>query len=586
MKRTHTCGDLTGKDKGKQVCIQGWVSTRRDHGGVVFVDVRDRYGLTQAVFNPGLSNFNEAEHLRREDCIEVHGKVRHRPEGMMNPKMKTGEVEVVCEKLVMLNKAEVAPLEVDDTKVANDDMRLKYRYLDLRRPHMLGNLSLRHKAAMAAREFLSKEGFLEIETPLLVKPTPEGARDYVVPSRVNPGRFYSLPQSPQLYKQLLMASGVDKYFQFPRCLRDEDLRQDRQPEHTQIDVEFSFPELEDIYTLGESLIKNVLKKSINYNLKTPIPRISHEEAMDKYGCDKPDLRYGLELCDVTSVVSDSDFSVFKDVIGKGGIVKCINPPKDLSRKEVDAYIKYAQDNGAKGMAWVRVTKDGMESSIVKYFNDAVQKRVLKETQAKPGSMLFFIADNQKMTNQVLDKIRRKLADDLKLYNPKDFAACWIIDFPLFEWNEDEERWDAMHHLFCMPKEEHLKHLEDDPGKVYCTQYDFVLNGLELASGSIRIHRPEIQERVMKVIGLTQKDVQKKFGFLLEAFTYGAPPHGGFAFGFDRIVALLAGTTDIREVIAFPKNKNAECPMDGSPSEVESAQLKELHLKLDVVKGKK
>lgn len=585
MKRTHTCNELTIQDVGKKACIQGWVHSRRDHGGVIFLDVRDRYGLTQIVFEPGCKPFSEAEHLRREDCIEVHGKVRPRPKGMANPNLCTGEVEVEASEMTLHNKSAVAPFEVEDRVVASDDLRLKFRYLDLRRPLMQRNLLIRHKAAQAARKFLSSQNFLEIETPLLVRSTPEGARDYIVPSRVNPGTFYALPQSPQLYKQLLMVSGCDRYFQLPRCLRDEDLRADRQPEHTQIDLEMSFPELDDLFAVGEGVISAIYKECINVELKKPFRRITHTEAMEKYGTDKPDLRYELFLHDVTSLTKKSDFKVFKDVIEKGGVVKCLCAPKDISRNELDGYITFCQQNGAKGMAWARVTDGGMESTISKFFSPALQKEIIQKTGAKKTNTLLFIADTFKVTHAVLDKLRQKLARDLGLLKGKEneFKFCWVMDFPLFEWNEESDKWEPAHHPFCMPYESDLQYLETDPGKVHCTQYDLVLNGIELASGSIRIHKPELQERVMKVIGLTKKDLENKFGFLLESFNYGAPPHGGMGIGFDRVVASMLNLIDIREVIAFPKNKAAQCPMDGSPSDVDTKQLKELHIKLDVVK---
>jgi aspartyl-tRNA synthetase len=586
MKRTHTCGELREKDKGAFVTLQGWVSTTRDHGGVMFIDMRDRYGITQTVFQPGKKElFKAAEELRREDCIEVHGEVTLRKEDMINPGLATGKIDVIASELIVLNKSKTPPIEIDDRKLASEDVRMKYRYLDLRRPQMQHALKVRHDAMLAARKCMNDMGFLEITTPMLVKSTPEGARDYIVPSRLHPGRFYALPQSPQLYKQLLMVAGCDKYFQFAVCCRDEDLRTDRQPEFMQIDAEMSFPELEDIYRVGENIMKACFKGGINYDVKTPFVRIPYKEAIEKYGHDSPEIRFDLFLSDITELVKESDFDVLKKIISSGGIVKCVNPEKDFSRKELDNYIEFCQQHGAKGMAWMKVTKDGLESNIAKYFNPELQKKIIKKVGAKPGSYLFIIADSYKMTHHVLWKLRLKLGDDLKLYNPKEFKFCWITDFPLFEWNEEEDKWDPAHHLFCMPMEDDLKYLETDPGKVFCTQYDLAMNGIELLSGSIRINRSDIQERVMKVIGLTQDDVKKKFGFLLDAFEYGAPPHGGFAFGFDRVIALMLGTNDIREVIAFPKNKNAESIMDGSPSDVSDRQLKELHIKKDFVKKK-
>ncbi len=583
MKRTHTCGELTAKEKGKEVCLQGWVHTHRNHGGLIFINMRDRYGITQAVVNPDSTIFKDAEKLHKEDCVEIYGKVISRPDNMKNPDMKTGEIEIEVNKIAVLCKTDVLPTEVEDEVLATEDTRMKYRYLDLRRPIVQKNIIMRHNAAQAARKFLSSQGFLEIETPMLVRSTPEGARDYIVPSRVNPGRFYALPQSPQLYKQLLMVAGFDRYFQLPRCLRDEDLRADRQPTHTQIDLEMSFPELDDLFAVGEGVMKNIFKECLDYDVDSPFPRIGFQESMDKYGTDKPDIRYELFLNNVSDIVKNSEFKVFKDIVAEGGSVKCINPPAEFTRKDIDKYEKMVKSLGAKGLAWAKVADGKLDGGISKFLSEEEQKNLIKTTGAKDKSTIFFMAGKMKLVNQYLDKLRQDVAKDLKLYNPKDFKFCWITEFPLFEWNEDENKWDAMHHLFCMPKEEDLKHLEDDPGKVYCTQYDFVLNGVELASGSIRINNPEIQERVMKVIGMDKKEAEKKFGFLLKAFSYGAPPHGGMGIGFDRVVALMCGTTDIREVIAFPKNKNAESLMDESPNEATSEQLKELHIKKDLKK---
>ena len=581
MLRTNTCGELTKKDLNKKVSLAGWVHTRRDHGGVIFIDLRDRYGLTQAVFDPSHNkkSHKEAEKLRREDVILIKGKVRNRKKGMINKKLKTGEIEIIVDSLEILNKSDVPPIEIDDRKIVeNEDLRLQYRYLDLRRPQMQHHLETRHKIAQATREFLSSQNFLEIETPILVRNTPEGARDYVVPSRVNPGKFYSLPQSPQLYKQILMVSGCDRYFQIAKCLRDEDLRQDRQPEHTQIDLEMSFVGEEDIYELVDGLFKHIYKKARNVNLKTPFPRLTYKESMEKYGSDKPDLRYDLELVDVSGVVKKSDFGVFKDVIKNGGIVKCINPKKDIPRKEIDDLIDFAVRNGAKGMAWMRINKGKLESNIVKFFSAKVQKDLLKKTKAKSG-VLMFIADKENKCNEIMDKLRRELAKRLELIKD-EFRFVWVTDFPLFSWNEDEDRWEPEHHMFTMPKDEFIGKIEKDPGKVRARCYDLTLNGIELGSGSIRIHKPEIQQEIMKVIGIDKKEAERRFGFLLEAFKYGAPPHGGMGIGLDRVVALSLGFNDIREVIAFPKNKAAQNPMDGSPSEVDENLLKELNIKLD------
>jgi aspartyl-tRNA synthetase len=588
--RSHTCGVLNKEHINKEVTLSGWVSTRRDHGGVIFIDLRDKYGITQIVFN---AEFNEnahknADQLRREDCIKVKGIVKSRTEGMANPKLKTGEIEVFISDLEILNKSITPPIEIDDNKLANEDLRLKYRYLDLRRPQMQEHLIIRHKAAQSARESLTKQGFIEIETPLLVKATPEGARDYVVPSRVNPGKFYALPQSPQLYKQILMVGGCDRYFQLAKCLRDEDLRQDRQPEFTQIDAEMSFVEQDDVFEAAEKMIANIFKATKNIEIKTPFPRIAYKESMERYGCDKPDLRFDLELKDVTEIVKKSDFGVFKDVAESGGIIKCVNPDKDFGRKEIDAYIAYCQTLGSKGMAWMRVTENGLESNIAKYFNDDVKDELLKATNAKAGSILMFIADKEKQCNDIIAKLRNKIGSDLGLTNINNYKFCWIVDFPLFEKDEETNKWIPAHHMFTMPKKDCLQYLESDnfhPEKIYATCYDMVLNGVELASGSIRVHRPDIQQKIMDVVGFPKELAEERFGFLLESFKYGAPPHGGFGIGFDRLVAMICGFSDIREVMAFPKNKSAQCPMDDSPSKIEDKQMKDLHLKLDFVEKK-
>ena len=583
LKRTNTCGKLTKKSIKKKVVLSGWVSSSRDHGGIIFIDLRDRYGLTQVVFDPehDKKTHKEAERLRREDVISVQGKVRARGKGLENPKLKTGEIEVLVDELEVLSKAETPPLEIDDRIEANEDLRLKYRYLDLRRPVMQKHLLMRNNAAQAAREYLNKNNFLEIETPILVRATQEGARDYIVPSRINPGKFYALPQSPQLYKQILMVSGCDRYYQMARCLRDEDLRQDRQPEHTQIDVEMSFVNAEDVIEMVEGLYKYMMKKVLNVDIKYEFPKISHKDAMDKYGCDKPDLRFGLELTDVTDIAKSSDFNVFN----KAEKVKCINPEDKFSRNEIDDLIDFAISIGSKGMAWMRVTEKGLESNIAKFFNKDTQKKLIEKTKAKKGTILFFIADNEKNTNEILSKIRVEVGKRLKLINEKEFKFCWVVDFPLFEWDEDEKKWMPSHHIFTAPKKEHIQFLDKNPGRVYADLYDLVLNGLELGSGSIRETNPVTQEKMMKIIGLSHEEARKKFGFLMEAFKYGTPPHGGMGLGFDRIVALMCGYNDIREVIAFPKNKDAECPMDNSPSDVPEQQIKELNIKLDLVKKK-
>ena len=587
MLRTHTCNDLTQKHLNKEVTLCGWVNSRRDHGGIIFIDLRDRYGLTQIVFDPEVDKkcHKDADKLRREDVIQVTGKVEERKKGMKNPKLATGDIEVFISKLMVLNQAESPPLEIDDYKLPNEATRLKYRYLDLRRPTMQNRIITRHKAAQAVREFLNENNFLEIETPLLLKHTPEGARDYIVPSRVHPGKVYSLPQSPQLYKQTLMIAGFDRYYQLPKCLRDEDLREDRQPEFTQIDIEMSFIEEEDIMQLCEGLIKHIWKKSINKNLTIPFLRMTYDEAIAKYGIDRPDMRFGLELVDVTKSCEDSDFKVFRDTVKNGGIVKCVNAQQsNLSRNQIDEYIAFAQHHGASGLAWMKVTEKGLESNIVKFFSDKIQKQLIKATAAKPGDILMFIADKPKKCNEILSKIRLKLGQDLKLIKD-ELKFVWVVDFPMFEWDDDAKKWNAMHHPFTSPKPEDVPYLIKNPERVKARAYDLVLNGTELGGGSIRINKSDVQNLVFQALAYAPEAVNAKFGFFLEALKYGTPPHGGLAFGLDRICALLCGFNDIREVIAFPKSKAAENPMDGSPSNWDEEYLKELHLELDAVAKK-
>ena len=590
MMRTSTCGELTKKDIGKSAALAGWTHSRRDHGGIIFIDLRDRHGLTQLIFDPKHNKkaHSEAEHLKREDVISVKGKIRARGEGLENPKLKTGEIEVLADEIAILNKAETPPIGIDDRSDINEDMRLKYRYLDLRRPVMQKNLLMRHRAVKAVRDFFDKEGFLEIETPMLAKSTPEGARDYLVPSRVNPGKFYALPQSPQLFKQLLMVSGCDRYFQIARCFRDEDLRADRQPEFTQIDVEMSFIDEEDIYGINERMLKNLWKEVLGMDIKIPFPRITYAEAMGRYGSDKPDVRFGLELADVTDIAKDSDFEVFKKNIQSGGVVKAINVKngsEKISRKDIDELTSFVQIYNAKGMAWMKMA-DKLESSVVKFFNDKTQKELIKRLGAEKGDLLLFVSDHKHfIVNAALGALRVHLAKKLGLINEKEFKFLWVTDFPLFEYDEDLQRHVAVHHPFTSPKDEDMGLLETQPEKAKAKAYDITLNGVEIGGGSIRIHKRDVQEKVFKALGISKKDAEDKFGFLLDAFKYGAPPHGGIAYGVDRLAAILTGNESIREVIAFPKTKNAESLMEGSPSEVSEEQLKELSLKVDIVKKK-
>jgi len=567
MLRTHTCGELSKKYADKEVSICGWVHSVRPHGELSFVDLKDRYGITQLVISKDIFSDN----LNFQDVIRVTGTVRVKPEP--NPKLKTGEIEVSAKKIEILNKSEKLPLDISDETTAGDEARLKYRYLDLRRQIMQERLIMRYKVISAVREYFSKNDFIEVTTPMLVKSTPEGARDYVVPSRVNPGKFYALPQSPQLYKQILMIAGFDRYFQTAICLRDEDLRADRQPEHMQIDFEMSFATSEDIRKFVAKLFKYLFKKVLNRDIGK-IPVLSYKECIERFGTDKPDIRFGLEIMDITNIVKKSDFQVFKDAEA----VRCINPEKDLSRKEVDAYTELCKKNGAKGLVSIRVAESGLEGSVVKFMNEEVQKKLIEHTKAKPGSTLLIVADKKKASAEILGKLRLQIRDDMKLVDPNEFKFCFVKDFPLFAWNNEEQRWEPEHHMFTMPKPEFIPDFEKRPGEVIGDLWDIVLNGWELGSGSIRVNVPEVQERIMNFIGLDKDKAHEKFGFLLDAYRYGGPPHGGMGLGIDRTVALMCGITDIREVIAFPKNKSAECPMDGCPSELEPKQFEELHIR--------
>jgi aspartyl-tRNA synthetase len=582
MYRTHTCNDLRETHAGQNVTLAGWVHSVRLHGSLAFIDLRDRYGITQLTINT--EDIPDVKALRREFVIQVKGIVRTKPEP--NKKLETGAIEVFAQEMTILNTCEIIPLDLDNPLNNTDETRLTYRYLDLRRPQMQHNIALKHTIMQATREYLNTQKFLEIETPLLIRSTPEGARDYIVPSRVNPGTAYSLPQSPQIYKQLLMVSGFDRYYQIARCLRDEDLRADRQPEFTQIDIEMSYPHQEDIWKVGEGLVHNIMKKSINYDLKIPFPRITFDEAMEKYGSDKPDIRYDLFLKDVTSIVKDSEFGVFKTTIAEGGIVKALCAEHEFTRKETDELTEVAKIYKAKGLVVLKVVLDAesghlkFDGGAAKHISTEIQMNLIRALDAKDKSTIFMVSDNFKTCNDALGYVRKDIAKRLKLYDERDFAFCWVYDFPSFEWNAEDQKWDAAHHIFTSPKEEHIQYLESDPGQVRASCYDLVLNGIELASGSIRINRRDVQERVMNVIGLTIEDAEKKFGFLLEAFKFGAPPHGGFAIGLDRITALIVGTNDIREVIAFPKNKQGQCPMDGCPTDVDEKVKRELKLKFE------
>ncbi len=587
MKRTHTCGELTKKDLQKEAVLCGWVHTRRDHGGKIFIDLRDRYGVTQVVFDPSHNKqaHEAAQHLGREWVLQATGHVRLRPQGMTNTKIVTGEVEVLCDSIQVLNQSETPPFEIEDRAETNEEMRLKYRYLDLRRPTMQKHLLTRHQTAQAAREYLTSQNFVEIETPILMRTTPGGARVFKVPSRAHPGKFFALPESPQTYKQLLMISGFDRYFQLPKCLRDEDLRADRQPEFTQIDLEMSFIDEKDIQDIVEGLIKHTFKKVLNVEVKTPFQRLTFHEAMSKYGSDKPDLRFGLEFVEVTDIVKHSDFSVFKGVVDKKGKVFCLNAKGagKFTRTEIEELIEIAKLYKLPGLAWMKVTgKNVLESSIVKYFQQNIQAQLINETKAEEGDLLLFAADEWEKAANALGQVRIHVGKKLNLIK-EEHKFCWVVDFPLYEWNEETNSWQARHHIFTHPKDEDMDKLEKSPGEVRAKAYDCVLNGVELGGGSIRIHRRDVQTRVCHVIGLEYEEVEKKYDFILNAFKYGAPPHGGIAIGFDRMVALMCGLNDIREVIAFPRNKAMENPLDGSPQDWTPEFLKELHLKLDIVK---
>jgi aspartyl-tRNA synthetase len=584
LKRTHTCGDLNEKHIGKEAVLNGWVHRRRDHGGLIFIDVRDRYGLTQVVFNPEAGNkaAEKAQSLGKEFVVAVRGRVRKRPEGTENLKISTGKIELVADRLDIINEAkQPLPIEISSHLIAGEDTRLKYRYLDLRRAEMHNNIALRYRLTKAIRDYLDSASFLEIETPILGKSTPEGARDYLVPSRVQKGSFFALPQSPQLFKQVLMVSGYERYFQIARCFRDEDLRADRQPEFTQLDLEMSFVDEEDIYSVVEGCMKRVFSEVLGTEIDTPFPRLSYREAMDRYGSDKPDIRFGLELADVSKVFKDTPFSVFRGVLEKGGVIKALVVPASagtIGRKEINRLTETAKVYGAKGLVAAAVSKGSIESMIAKHLKEDEIKGLLSAAKAKEGDTLLIVADGWQKCCTVLGQVRLSIAQLLSLIPQDVNKFLWVSDFPMFEWDDDEGRLKSMHHPFTSPKEEDLEFLESEPLKVRSRGYDIVFNGVELGGGSIRIHKRAIQKRIFRLLGIPDKEAEEKFGFLLEAFSYGAPPHGGIALGLDRFAMLLCNTDSIREVIAFPKNKACLSLMDGAPSGVPEKQLKELGLK--------
>jgi aspartyl-tRNA synthetase len=583
MRRTHHCWELDASDVDKEVVLMGWVHRRRDHGGVIFVDLRDREGITQVVFNPAVDPeiHARAHAIRNEYVLAVRGKVENRPEDMINLKLKTGEIEVTVTEFKLLNEAKTPPFLIEDDIDASETTRLRYRHLDLRRPAMQRNLILRHRATAAVRNYLNQHGFLDLETPFLTRSTPEGARDYLVPSRVNPGQFYALPQSPQIFKQLFMISGFDRYYQIVRCFRDEDLRADRQPEFTQIDIEMSFVGEDDVMNLTEGMMAALFKDVLGLELKMPFSRLTYEEAVGRFGLDKPDTRFGLELKDISNIVGGSNFKVFADAVKKGGIVKALNAKGciEFSRKEIDDLIEFVAVYRAKGMAWIKVKENEWQSPITKFFSDKERAALAKRIAMEPGDLVFFVAGEPKVVNESLGHLRNHLGKTLGLIAEDEFKFLWVTRFPMFEYDETEKRLQALHHPFTSPLEEDLDLLSKEPLAVKSRAYDLVLNGFEIGGGSIRIHQRGIQEKVFEALDMDRTTYEGKFGFLLEALDSGAPPHGGIALGVDRLVMLMGGQSSIRDVIAFPKTQKATCSLTGAPAEINKQQLDELYLKL-------
>ena len=581
-KRTHTCGELRTDHHGQHVVLMGWVARRRDHGGVIFIDLRDRYGITQIVFNPDNKEVHEkARALRAEYVIAVEGLVQRRPEGMANPNIATGEIEVIASGMEILNAAKTPPFEIIDRVEASEELRLKYRYLDLRRPEMQKNLLLRHRVYQIVRRYFDENHFVEVETPMLMRSTPEGARDYLVPSRLHRGKFYALPQSPQTYKQILMVAGFDRYFQIVKCFRDEDLRADRQPEFTQIDVEMSFVDREDVLAMTEGLIVRIMQEIKGIEIPRPFPRLSFEQAMDRYGTDKPDTRFGMQLTDISAIVSDCEFRVFRDALAQSGVVKGIRVEgkAGYSRKQIDELTELARQYGARGLAAIKIGENDWESSLNKFFAQSIRRAVMEAFSARQGDLLLLVADRREVANETLGALRLHIAQQENLIPEDKYAFMWIVDFPLLEYDEEEQRFVALHHPFTSPMDEDIDLMESHPEKVRAKAYDLVLNGYEIAGGSIRIHKRDLQNKMFAALGIGPEEAQNKFGFLLEAFEFGAPPHGGIAFGFDRLIMILAGRKSIREVIAFPKTNSALSLMDGAPSEVDEKQLRELGIKI-------
>ena len=584
LRRTHTCNDLGPDFLDRETILMGWVLRRRDHGGVIFIDLRDRWGITQIVFNPEIHEavHAKAHQLRSEWVIAVRGTVARRPAAMENHKLKTGAIEVLVHELRILNTSETPPFPLDEDIEVSDTLRLQYRYLDLRRPEIANNLVLRHQALQTVRSYLNDNSFLEIETPMLTRSTPEGARDYLVPSRVNAGKFYALPQSPQLFKQILMVAGMDRYYQIVKCFRDEDLRADRQPEFTQIDMELSFITEAEIITLVEGMIKNLFKAVRGIELQPPFAQMTYDEAMRRYGTDRPDTRFGLELVDLTETLRGCGFKVFQSAIEKGGVVKAINAKGcgGFSRKDLDDLTEFAGRFGARGMAWIKIKEDEWQSPITKFFSPEEIAAMATALDARPGDLILFGADQTRTVHQVLAELRLELARRLGLIEPGSFSFLWVTDFPLLEYDDEARRYTAVHHPFTAPREDQLDLLATDPGAVKSRAYDLVLNGSEIGGGSIRIHNPAMQQQIFKALGIDAEEAREKFGFLLRALELGAPPHGGIAFGVDRLMMLLTGSSSIRDVIAFPKTQKATCPLTDAPSPVARKQLTELHLRPD------
>ncbi len=584
MKRTHTCGQLDKSNIGQKVILQGWVNTRRDHGSIIFIDLRDRAGITQLVFNPEYDreNHRQAERLRAEYVIAIKGNVRERPPGTENRKISTGAIEVIVTQLEVINKSKPLPFPIGENIDIGEELRLQYRFLDLRDPRMYNALLVRHRVCRAAREFLANEGFLEVETPMLTKSTPEGARDYLVPSRVYPGEFYALPQSPQLFKQILMVGGVERYFQIVKCFRDEDLRADRQPEFTQIDIEMSFVDQNDILDITERMMQYIFDKGIGWSLQIPFRRLTYQEAVDRFGTDKPDLRWGYELVDITKCVTGIEFKIFRQVIDSGGIVKALAVPgaAGYSRKQMDNLTQWVKLQGAGGLGWIKINNGKWEGPLQKFLTEDIKTAITAKMQTGEGTLILIIADTRAgVANSVLAALRLRMIKELNIPPAEKFSFCWIVDFPLFRYNEEEKRLDSEHHPFTAPLPEDMTLIEKDPLQVRATSYDLVINGYEVGSGSIRIHQPQLQRKIFDLLKLAPQEIQSRFGFFLEALEYGAPPHGGIAPGLDRLVMVMMGKDSIRDVIAFPKTQRAVCPLTGSPTAVSEKQLKELGLQV-------